>query len=249
MNNTVNFIKFIRYSLSARIYRFLNISVKYKGFALKSSKDFDDYIYKRVEDPMKLRVLDLIKKDTSLPSKFSLLDVGCGPGLMAQMILKDCALKERVAYTGIDQSENAIRYLSDTVPKHYNGIVRDVLEEGLPIGDYDVIMLNGVVEHMPNYTDIVMYMIKKKPKVIVITSFAIIPSNRKDRIRWRDDAQCYMNSYSFNKFHNFLREKTKSPIYILDFGDEKFNRYWFPKKSDIGWYIMLSDSIKSSKKL
>ena len=100
--------------------------------------------------------------------------------------------------------------------------------------------MNEVVEHIDGYEKIISMAIDKNPKIIVLNTFAVLPELDRDRLLWLRGSQCFMNSYSFSKFFCYLREKTKAPIQIFDFGTELFNRYWFPRKALIGWYIGLS---------
>jgi hypothetical protein len=157
------------------------------------------------------------------------------------MIIRHTDLRKRIIYFGVDQSQNAIRYCRATLPQNYKLLCQDVLTGGLPEDSFDVIMINEVLEHIPYYDQIISAAIAKKPKILIITTFAVLPDLKRDRILWRPDKDCYMNSYSFQKFFLYLRSNVKCPILIHDYGTIKFNRFWFPRKAQIMWYLRLEN--------
>jgi SAM-dependent methyltransferase len=231
--------KFLAFKAPAIFHRIAPKNVKYEGFAHEDDEAFASFVDKRLDHPAKRQALDWLTRDPILNEKFSLLDVGCGPGVLARMILDNPNLRDRMTYVGVDQSENAIRYCRKTLPQDYKLICQDVLVDGLPRDNFDVIMMNEVLEHIPHYDQLISTTISKQPKIVVLTTFAVLPERDRDRILWRPDLKCYMNSYSFKKFFAYLRNKFECPITIRDYGSVNFNRYWFPSKALMIWYIKL----------
>lgn len=187
-----------------------------------------------------LTALARLANDPLLSERFSLLDIGCGPGAIPHLLSRDEKLRERVAYTGIDQSNGAIAYCRKTFP-NYHFEARDALRDGLPAGPFDVIMINGVVEHMPDYKDIVSAALDMRPKVFVLTTFGVIPQYDRDRRLWRPDMQCFMNSYAFMNVYRFLKARVRD-LQVSDFGDLQISRYWFPRKTELMWYMRPIDA-------
>jgi ubiquinone/menaquinone biosynthesis C-methylase UbiE len=216
--------------------------VRYRYFSMLSTGDFDQYVGERTKTPTKLCALDWLSKERLLNNTLTLLDIGCGPGVMARMIANHPTLKDRVVYTGIDQSESALSYARKISPQRYQFIQRDVLGEGVPEQYHDVIMLNEIVEHMPGYEAIIDMSVVKKPKVLILTAFAIEPSERQDRIRWNSENECYMNYYAFQRVHQKLRGiAANRPLYIADFGtSESSANPWFPRKTHTVFYLPLA---------
>ena len=211
--------------------------VRYLSF----DRDSDDALLteygKRKETSQRLlTALERLNSEPLLPDQFSLLDIGCGPGSIAHLIGRDKQLRGRVSYTGIDQSSGAIGYCVKTWPEH-RFEARDALHDGLPEDYFDAIMINGVTEHMPHYKAIITAALAKKPKIFVLTTFGVIPQYDSDRRLWRQDTQCFMNSYAFMNVYRFLKEQAVKEIHIADFGDLERARYWFPRKSELMWYV------------
>ena len=196
----------------------------------------------RLNNPAKIQALDWLAKDPLLDGNFSLLDLGCGPGVIPQLVLKKQDLKSRVAYTGVDVSENALRYCRDRLPADYIVLCRDVLNDGLPEGHFDVIMVNEVLEHLPSYKNLIAAALAKEPKIFIITTFAVLHGPKRDRTLWNAERQCYMNSYSFEKFFRYLRERVRCPILVCDVDRQTYDRYWFPRKELMVWYMHLSST-------
>ena len=216
--------------------------VKYLSFTQKKDDALDEFVDRQTLNPSKRQALDWLAGESSIDERFSLLDVGCGPGAIPQMILSDSNLKERVAYVGVDQSENAIRYCRSRLPDNYVMICQDVLRKALPEDYFDVIMINEVVEHLPSYKKLITDALLKKPKILIITTFAVLSNRKRDRILWNSNKQCFMNSYSFEKFFQHLRSKINAPIIIGNFESQKFDRHWFPRKELMLWYIRLTSN-------
>jgi len=214
--------------------------VRYLSFAQKNDGALDEYTAIQSKNPSKRQALDWLADDNLLEERFSLLDVGCGPGAIPKMIMRHPNLKNRVAYVGLDQSENAIRYCRDQLPDSFVMMCRDVLSDGLPEGSFDVIMINEVLEHLPSYDQLISSALEKKPKILVINTFAVLPKQKRDRILWNPERQCFMNSYSFEKFFLYLRNKIECPILICDYESRNFDRFWFPRKDLMIWYMRLA---------
>jgi len=219
--------------------------VRYVSFSKKSDSDLDEYTDTQSKNPSKRQALDWLADDSLLNERFSLLDVGCGPGSIPRMIIRHPNLRNRVAYIGVDQSENAIRYSRDRLPENYVMMCQDVLSDGLPEGSFDVIMINEVLEHILSYEQLISSALEKKPKILVINTFAVLLNRKRDRILWNPEAQCFMNSYSFEKFFQYLRNKIECPILVCDYESRNFNRFWFPRKNLMIWYMRLA-SISTS---
>lgn len=221
-------------------------SVRYRGFDARDDAYYQKFVKSQIDHPVKHQTLDWLHADETLPDTFSILDIGCGPGAMARLIETDKNLKERVRYTGLDQSDGALSYCKKKYPTH-EFMKRDVLTDGLPEKPFDVIMLNEVIEHIPGYTDIIDQILARRPRIFILSTFAAIPERERDRRLWRPDTACYMNTYAFNKLHKYLRNAANGDLRIADFGPETYDRYWFPEKARILWYFRIVENVPELK--
>ncbi|MBI2920191.1 MAG: methyltransferase domain-containing protein [Planctomycetes bacterium] len=235
-----NLYYWFRYRLPAGLRLVAPNKVNYKSFSLKSDDEFARYNEARSKHPIKAILLEWLKHEALLGPKFTLLDIGCGPGVLTRTIFEDPELRDRVVYTGVDQSERALEYARRTFPQA-KFEQRDVLERGLPEGTFDVVMINEVVEHMPDYEKAIDLAIAGGPKVFVLTAFAIMPEYAAHRVRWSPDGECYMNSYAWGRVQARLRKIAGNrPMLMADLGTIEFDRHWFPRKALSMFYLRLA---------
>ena len=64
------------------------------------------------------------------------------------MIVWDEEVRDGVSYSGVDQSENAINYRGGTLLSTCTLVKQGVLRDSLPEGNFDVIMIKEVFEHL-----------------------------------------------------------------------------------------------------
>jgi 2-polyprenyl-3-methyl-5-hydroxy-6-metoxy-1,4-benzoquinol methylase len=222
--------------LTPRITR--NKRVRYVGWDVPRAA-LDARVNRDLNHPTKAVALDWLERDPSLPEKFSLLDVGCGPGALAAMIERHPRLKDRVSYTGIDQSDAALDRCRATYQGAFTFLKIDLQSETIQ-GHHDVVIVNEVIEHLPHYRDILAAALALKPRIFVLTTFAVIPGLRRDRLRWNEKGKAYMNSYAFDRLYEYLRARTRQ-MWVADLGTQEFARQWFPKKTLLVFYLRLAE--------
>lgn len=211
--------------------------VRYTAFDA-ATDGLGNYVERQREHPTKALALNWLEQDKTLPERFSLLDVGCGPGVFAKMILSHPVVSSRIAYTGIDQSENALAYCRKT----YHGDCRFLkvnLQEDELTERFDVISMHDVIEHLPHWDFVLPKLLALRPKVFVLSTFAVIPGLAKDRTIWKFDSACYTNSYSLGPLYQYLRSQTNH-LQIADLGSHRSKRYWFPEKALLLFYLNLT---------
>lgn len=88
--------------------------VEYLGFSKSDDGRFAEY-GRRKETSKRLTVaLEWLADETLLPERFSILDVGCGPGAVAHLIRNHERLQPRVQYSGLEQSAEAAGFCRRT---------------------------------------------------------------------------------------------------------------------------------------
>jgi len=200
-----------------------------------------DYYYSSINRP-KAKFIDWLLADDSLGQTFNVLDIGCGPGVMCKLLNAHPLLKDRVTYTGVDQSGAALASAKVKFA-HLNAtfIQADLAKADfssiLPMNHYEVIFVSGVIEHMPGYKTLVSKCLSLNPKTFVLTTFAVLTEIRKERRRWRSETNSYMNTYPFVDVHELLRDSIKGEIQTASFGQSrKRDEYWFPQKQTALFY-------------
>lgn len=212
--------------------------VQYLGWDAPT-ESLDETVNKHLDHPAKALALDWLEREPLLPEKFTLLDVGCGPGVLPAMIEQHSTLKNRVSYTGIDQSEPALERCRAVYQGDFQFLKINLQTEEIP-ERCDVVMISEVIEHLPHYREVVESALALKPRILVLTTFGVIPGLRRDRLRWNEKHKAYMNSYSFARLYEYLRSKTDQ-LWVADFGTQDFTRYWFTRKALLVFYLRLAE--------
>jgi 2-polyprenyl-3-methyl-5-hydroxy-6-metoxy-1,4-benzoquinol methylase len=230
---------YFKYQLIGHINRLNNKKVTYKQWATWQKNNphkLDNYV--KSTNFAKEQTAQWLMCEPFSQSAFRLLDVGCGPGLMRDLIDRFPKLSQNVIYTGVDQSETAIAFARERFASRGEFFIKDALHDELPAGPFDVILINAVVEHIPGFEELVEKCLNLRPKVFVLTTFAVTNLVKKDRILWNGDAGCFMNTYPFGGVHDFLRRKIEGPIFTAYFGPSSYNPddYWFPYRGGVLYY-------------
>jgi methionine biosynthesis protein MetW len=147
--------------------------------------------------PLRVRlILDFIEPNSTI------LDVGCGKGLLAKEIEK----AKKVQIHGIDVSANAIVEFAE---KGFHGEVRNIDEEGLNLkSTYDYTLLVEVLEHLKWPHKVLIEACEHSRKGVIVT----LPNS--GYIRWRlqmlrgyapRQSFTHLHFWSINDFDLFLK--------------------------------------------
>jgi methionine biosynthesis protein MetW len=104
-------------------------------------------------NPLK-NIVDLI------PDNSKVLDVGCGNGLLARLLLER---RKNVTIDGIEPNE----YAAGVAKKYYNNIYCGFVQnriDSIAGGGYDFIVLADVIEHMSDPLEVLSSLISKLPQ-------------------------------------------------------------------------------------
>jgi 2-polyprenyl-3-methyl-5-hydroxy-6-metoxy-1,4-benzoquinol methylase len=129
-------------------------------------------------------MLELAKNDEN----FSLLDFGCGSGLLLKYI-KSNRVNTRIDYTGLDLSELFISHCKKQYPE-YNFISADILTHQQDIGLFDYLIMNGVFTEKINlqHQEMFNYFKKMIKKTFTLCNKGIAFNVMSKQVDWeRDD--------------------------------------------------------------
>ena len=143
----------------------------------------------------------LVKCVWKIDKPVKILDFGCGYGYLAQMLIP--LVPEGSSYWGIDISEDLIEEANDTFKdskEHISFQVAD-LNEYEPDSEYDLVICQAVLRHIPNPDKILKKMVESTKNGGLVV--CIEPS------RPMENAGIYVESEDFDPFENdiFLKQK------------------------------------------
>jgi methionine biosynthesis protein MetW len=187
--------------LSKRIIVELRYSAgfDYSVFPEMNLSDYEKYHGSEAVSPCPLRIK--LISDWIQPNS-TILDVGCGEGLIAEELAKT----KMVQVYGIDVSVKAI---SKFISKGFHGEVQDLNSDGLDLGSkYDYVLLVEVLEHLRCPQKVLIQACEHAEKGVIIT----LPNS--GYLRWRlqmlrgyfpRQSFTHIHFWSINDFEIFLK--------------------------------------------
>lgn len=172
--------------------------------------------------PSRARVLDLLEGVSSV------LDVGCGNGVMFEMIRE----KELdLDYLGIDVTEKLLRVARKLFPADARRFRLMSLYDLKKLRrKFDAVVCRHVLEHLPDYIPAVQYLYSCARKKLIIVFF--LPPQPLSSGRKRDEKferNFYNHTYDLGKFINYLAtELSPAPGEIRIHLDQGGGDPWMP---------------------
>lgn len=143
-------------------------------------------------------------KESFLSTIETVLDVGCSVGGMYNIFRK---LNNKIQYTGLDVSENAIKKAKKSYKDdfanfyHYDGLSAFPMENN----EYDLVFSTGVMHLIDNYKDIFIQMLHHSNKYMLL-DFRVTPSNS------------YIGKFYFT-FSDKKQASNSTNYYVLNFNE------------------------------
>lgn len=146
----------------------------------------------------------------------SILDIGCGwgkYGLLAREYLRDCPwMPNWVTVKKVDAVEVFDKYITDIHRKIYDNIyIGDITE--LEIGEYDLILLVDVIEHIEKSKALeLVENLKRKGKLLIITpkEFMVHPE------RYGNKHEEHISHFTYKDFGGKDMSTSDSLIVLID---------------------------------
>lgn len=151
----------MRIPIVSRVYEVLT-----RPAPLTEFDEYDDYWNGRAQDGRVVKVLDrYITIAAGIPENAKVLDIGCGDGSFLSYLKRERPDCDAV---GLDLSATAVEM---TLAKDCKALK---LKADKPLrvqvdGDWDVVVMMEIIEHIPNAEKIVREVAALKPKAVFIT--------------------------------------------------------------------------------
>lgn len=133
----------------------------------------------------------------------SVLDIGCGNGRFAQFLTENLGVK--INYTGLDANPTLLDHASQllsTIDSSITLIQQDIIQHPPDSGQYDLVVLFGVIHHIPGHQNRQNFMNQLAQRVasdglLTFASWRFYDEPRfRDRIvPWPDDFQVEAHDY------------------------------------------------------
>lgn len=137
-----------------------------------------------------------------LTEPLRVLDVGCGNGRFGLFLAE---YFQDIHYTGWDNSPALLKFAQDALSDHITNFTlyeHDIIQQDLPAGEFDLVVLFGVIHHVPGYANRQQFIRRLAEKVapqgyLAYASWRFYEQPRfKHRITaWDDDIRVEENDY------------------------------------------------------
>jgi SAM-dependent methyltransferase len=172
--------------------------------------------------PSRAKVLDLLENMSSV------LDVGCGNGVMLEMI------RERgldLDYLGIDVTEKLLQVAHELFPADAHRFRHMSLYDLHKFRrKFDAVVCRHVLEHLPDYVPAVQHLYARARRKLILVFF--LPPQPLSSGRRRDERyerDFYNHTYDLGKFiHHLCTELMPSPSEIRIHLDQGGGDPWMP---------------------
>jgi len=185
---------------------------------LENSKIIDKYWTARESGFRKRVAADIIEK---LGAGISILEVGCGSGLIYEEMNKSRIVNEDT-YVGGDVSKEMLSIARVRFPK-VSFVDLDIFNLPYPDSSQENVICIQVLQHLPEYVTPMEELLRiTKNHLYVVTWFV---KEEEDNIRFIDvplegcEGKGYNNRYSMKKFKRFLSEKGVQNVEISGLGN------------------------------
>ena len=196
----------------------------YLSFLDEEFRCYTQGVFKSPDEPLSVairRKMDFILERCKMTRGSEVLDVGVGWGSFAEY-----AARKGIKVTGLTIAEQSLKFMQQlTAMKNLPITTRltDVLEYK-PEKQFDAIAILGVMEHLPNYTEVLKCFDRLlKPGGYVFLDASAIP--RKYEISSFITQHIYPGNHSFFVLHDFLKSLASMPFDLKGVWDDRYSYY------------------------
>jgi len=169
----------------------------WRGFTPEQARDFLRVGHVGRDHPSRLKTTQLLDGMTSV------LDVGCGTGVMFELIR---ARLPEIEYLGIDVTPQLVAAARERFPADADRFREGSLYEldGLP-GAFDAVICRHVLEHLPDYVPAVEHMYRRaRQKLIIVFYLSPRPLRFRRKRDERFEPGFYTHTYDLGRFVDHL---------------------------------------------
>ena len=196
----------------------------YLSFLDEEFRCYTQGIFEAPDEPLSVairRKMDFILERCKLTPGSEVLDVGVGWGSFAEF-----AARKGIKVTGLTIAEQSLKFMQQLTSVQKLPIttrLKDVLEYK-PKKQFDAIAILGVMEHLPNYTEVLKCFDRLlKPGGYIFLDASAIP--RKYEISSFITQHIYPGNHSFFVLHDFLKSLAAKPFDLKGVWDDRYSYY------------------------
>ena len=196
----------------------------YLAFLDEEFRCYTQGIFESPDEPLSAairRKMDFILERCKMTAGSEVLDVGVGWGSFAEY-----AARKGIKVTGLTIAKQSLKFMQRLTAEQNLPIITqltDVLEYR-PKKKFDAVAILGVMEHLPNYSEVLRCFDRLlKPGGYVFLDASAIP--RKYQLSSFITQHIYPGNHSFFVLHNFLKSLVSMPFDLKGVWDDRYSYY------------------------
>ncbi len=196
----------------------------YLSFLDEDFRCYTQGVFESPDEPLSVairRKMDFILKQCKMTPGSEVLDIGVGWGSFAEY-----AARRGIKVTGLTIAEQSFKFMQQLTAGQDLPITTKLVDvlEYKPKKQFDAIAILGVMEHLPNYSDVLKCFDRLlKPGGHIFLDASAIP--RKYEISSFITQHIYPGNHSFFVLHDFLKSLASMPFELKGVWDDRYSYY------------------------
>lgn len=196
----------------------------YLAFLDEEFRCYTQGVFESPDEPLPQairRKMDFILEQCRLTPGSEVLDVGVGWGSFAEY-----AARKGIKVTGVTIAEQSLKFMQELSARENLPITTELVDvlEYKPDKKFDAIAILGVIEHLPNYTEVLACFdrLLKPGGYVFLDASAQLRKHKKSSFITQ---HIYPGNHSFFALHDFLKSLTSMPFHLKGVWDDRHSYY------------------------
>ncbi len=194
----------------------------YLAFLDEEFRCYTQGVFESADEPLSVairRKMDFILERCKMIPGSEVLDVGVGWGSFAEY-----AARKGIKVTGLTIAEQSLKFMQQLTTRQNLPITTKLMDvlEYKPKKQFDAIAILGVMEHLPDYSEVLRCFDRLlKPGGYVFLDASAIP--RKYQLSSFITQHIYPGNHSFFVLHDFLKSLASKPFDLKGVWDDRYS--------------------------
>ena len=196
----------------------------YLSFLDEEFRCYTQGVFESPDEPLSVairRKMDFILERCKLTPGSEVLDVGVGWGSFAEY-----AARKGIKVTGLTIAEQSLKFMQELTARENLPITTKLVDvlEYKPDKQFDAIAILGVMEHLPNYSEVLACFdrLLKPGGYVFLDASAELRKHVKSSFITQ---HIYPGNHTFFALHDFLKSLTSMPFHLKGVWDDRHSYY------------------------
>ncbi len=196
----------------------------YLAFLDEEFRCYTQGVFETPDEPLSdaiRRKMDFIAEQCRMTPGSEVLDVGVGWGSFAEY-----AARRGIKVTGVTIAQQSLKFMQELSARENLPITTELVDilEYEPGTQFDAIAILGVMEHLPNYDEVLACFdrLLKPGGYVFLDASAELRKHEKSSFITQ---HIYPGNHTFFALHDFLKSLTSKPFHLKGVWDDRYSYY------------------------